>query len=858
MKAATEKLSRNNIYWNILKISALIVFVGVVPLSYIYDDVPFLLWTLIIPIVPIFMVLLGYNAWREICPLSFFTKLGQKIPFKNRPKIGNWFEAHYFRFQFWFLLTAFVIRILFINSHGDLLNLFFITVIIVSFLIGLIFRGKSWCNFLCPFALVEKAYLNPSNIRYQQNSACSPCTACKKHCPDIDIENHYWKEHESKDKKFALYAFPGLVSGYYIYHYLYSGSWSHYNTGEWARDPHLLSKLSEPGFYFLTFVPKWFAVIFSLLLFSYISYYLFQFIENWYTALKKNNSDENNDSRNYISHVLMVLGAFIAFNVYYIFAGVPSFKEVPEIHALFKFLVVVTSSILLWKGINRLEEEYIKDKFSRNIIKKWKWEDNPPKDLREIYSVYNERMKDYEKNLASYRESLSDLIKEGVLTLDKIQFLNQMKDLFRIDDKDHDKILNELKIEDKRYFNTDYLHSVEKNLQLENYKLKIESIIINGDTDKSRIEVIKDECGVSQEDHDFIMKELTDQKGIFWNYVHEYLERANLLYTWFENVPEKGNAAFCYLHFILKFKIITELKSSVYSLSFILDKRVINHINYYLENIDSLNLSYVEKEIQQIEDKKFADNFYNILIRLNAGNALQTIAEDKLNQIITESEGRILSSAVYCSLFIKPDQSIESIRSALLSPIDRVRQIAYKVLSKSNKLAQDEIEAGLNDTSFLVSSWLRHEISDQPTLNLALTEKLALLHNVDILAQLEPDELEELALKVNSMSFKAGDIICRENEQDDRVYIILKGEAKIVINKNNEKKLIDTVSAGECIGEIAVLGDILRTADVIAGDEGIDLLYINGKDFKNVIKLNPGMSLDIIKVISQRLLKQKG
>src|SRR5205814_10233883 len=43
------------------------------------------------------------------------------------------------------------------------------------------------------------------------NSQCAPCVACKKHCPDIDLEQGYWKEASERPRRIAYFAWPGIV-----------------------------------------------------------------------------------------------------------------------------------------------------------------------------------------------------------------------------------------------------------------------------------------------------------------------------------------------------------------------------------------------------------------------------------------------------------------------------------------------------------------------------------------------------------------------------------------------------------------------------------------------------------------------
>ena len=65
-------------------------------------------------------------------------------------------------------------------------------------------------------------------------SQCAPCVACKKHCPDIDLEQGYWKEATEPQRRIAYFAWPGIVIGFYAYFYFAAGDWDYYFGGSWA------------------------------------------------------------------------------------------------------------------------------------------------------------------------------------------------------------------------------------------------------------------------------------------------------------------------------------------------------------------------------------------------------------------------------------------------------------------------------------------------------------------------------------------------------------------------------------------------------------------------------------------------
>ena len=86
-------------------------------------------WTMLIPLAPISIMLLGHEAWRRICPLSFFSQIPRYIN-KNylrknlNRKTGkietklnlvlkdSWLQRNHDYLQFWLLSLCLCIRIL--------------------------------------------------------------------------------------------------------------------------------------------------------------------------------------------------------------------------------------------------------------------------------------------------------------------------------------------------------------------------------------------------------------------------------------------------------------------------------------------------------------------------------------------------------------------------------------------------------------------------------------------------------------------------------------------------------------------------------------------------------------------------
>lgn len=870
--------NRSKPLWLVLYIIAIIVFVGLVPLVLGLPNGPRLVWTVAIALLPIFIVLVGYNAWRDICPLAFFTKLGQRINLGKRPKIHLWFEENYYYVTFGFMFVALTLRLLFTNADIYWLSGFLIFMMAAAFVIGLIYTGKTWCNFICPVSLIEKIYCEPNNLKDQPNSACNPCTACKKDCPDIDLENNYWKEKAKTSKKFAYYAFPGLVLGFYAYYYLYVGTWTYYFSGNWTREFDLASKIASPGFFFFPSIPKWLAAPLTLSVFSFLSFGIFQTLESWFTRQRAD--EKSAQDKDEIRHIFLVIASFCAFNLFYTFAGAPTFRNYPIFYQVLKFGIIVTSTAFLWKGLNRQEKDFIQERFAKGFLRRWTWGDTPPpEDLKEVYFVHTQREQEFKQRLNAYKEAIREIIQDGIATREDLNLLKRLRDQLGISESDHERVISSLSQEDRRLFDPEYEHSIEKNFQMENYRMVLEGYIMSGTSNERVFRELRQRYGISQADHLRILKQITDKGGTFWSQIYGHLHKAQKLNQWRQDIPMYSYISTDYLRYILGIEILREIENMLETLSLLGYESKVERLHRLLINKQFHNIREVLQDLQDIEEnEKLIPELALILESMNPDAvgreartprvlktmqiySRETSLETTLSEILAEAQGNLLSAALYACSFTENKAFVPILINSLKNSDPKVRQTALGVLRKKGLLTEDYLQQGLQDEHPIVQNWVRQLIAAQrdPLTRpyLILVERMALLYQVPLFAQLNPQDLEELAARAEERIYPKGTDLCKEGEYGDEVHIVISGKVEVYIYDNGKKRILNLLSEGTCIGEIAVLGEVPRTATVTAIEGPVYVLVLQGSAFQQVLMDRPAIGLQVIKVISSRLLGRK-
>ncbi|MFW9264771.1 4Fe-4S binding protein [Nostoc sp. CALU 546] len=488
-----------------------------------------LFWTIIVPASIFILLVFGHELWRRICPLSFLSQIPRALGLQRQlrrvdPKSGkisyelakvkknSWLGRNYLYLQFGLFYLGLCIRLLFVNSDRLALGIFLIFTILCAIAVGYLYGGKSWCQYFCPMAPVQKIYAEPRGLLTSKahegdrqtitQSTCrivnpegkeqSACVACQSPCIDIDSERSYWDGITNPDQKLLYYGYIGLVISFYYYYYFYAGNWDYYFSGSWTREENQLSTLFNPGFYLFDNpipIPKLVAVPLTLGFFAWATYFLGLKLEKIYKIyLRKTNQSL---SKEQIQHQIFTFCTFLVFNIFYAFGARPNIGMLPLwLRYLYDVSLVMVSTLWFYQTWKCSPHLYLQESLASRLRKQLSklqldvsrflegrsLESLNPSEVYVLAKVLPGFTQ--EKRLHAYKGVLKEILEEGyVNSSNSLEMLRHMQQELNISDQEHLTALTELGIEDPDLLDPNKQRNREDHLRLQSYRHQIANIV---------------------------------------------------------------------------------------------------------------------------------------------------------------------------------------------------------------------------------------------------------------------------------------------------------------------------------------------------------------------------------------------
>jgi len=451
-------------------------------------------WTMLVPILPLFLMVFGHEAWRRICPLSFASQLPRRLGFNRKRAVlqrrtgkvehtivvvkrNGWLQRNAWYVQGGLLVLGLSARLVLVNSDRISLAVFLLGIIASSVVVGYLYGGKTWCNYICPVNVVQKIYTEPRGLLESAphltrppipQSMCrtptaagdtSACVGCTNSCGDIDLEKSYWDSIANPQRRHVYYGFFGLIVGFYGYYYLYSGAWDYYFSGIWTHETGTLSRVFGPGLFIkgtAIALPKIIAAPLTLLIAGALALGLGLGLEHLYRRTRAVN---RRISEPEIVHHCLCFSAFLSINTFYLFGGRPNLMLLPPTATrILDIVIVALTTLWFLQAVQRTPFRFRRESMASSLLLQLKrlkvdvskyLEGRTLDELKpdEVYVLTKVLPAfTHEQKLAAYRQILDDAIATGKTksTL-SLSLLHEMRMQMDISDEEHAQLIEQLR-----------------------------------------------------------------------------------------------------------------------------------------------------------------------------------------------------------------------------------------------------------------------------------------------------------------------------------------------------------------------------------------------------------------------------
>ncbi len=198
----------------------------------------------------------------------------------------------------------------------------------------------------------------------------------------------------------------------------------------------------------------------------------------------------------------------------------------------------------------------------------------------------------------------------------------------------------------------------------------------------------------------------------------------------------------------------------------------------------------------------------------------------------------------YLSFERRAKEQLEDLRSSLPEVGQAIELRLARRIRLNLELAsyQSQVKAGTVDSSVAQIRICELEREMKALLHAPHHEQLPetanIVCNMPLFQKLDRDAVRQLAEVTKEEFFSPGDVLIKEGEESDCMYVVARGAAHVFKQSRGKEILLDTLGGGDIVGEMALLTGEPRNATVRAATT-ITVGRIDQDGFQRIMNENP-------------------
>ena len=129
-----------------------------------------------------------------------------------------------------------------------------------------------------------------------------------------------------------------------------------------------------------------------------------------------------------------------------------------------------------------------------------------------------------------------------------------------------------------------------------------------------------------------------------------------------------------------------------------------------------------------------------------------------------------------------------------------------------------------------------------------------LAKDIYLFENLSISELDHIAERINLWEYPKGSVICKQDEPGDQFFIIYKGWVEVLVGRKLFRRGTELaqLGPGDVFGEMALILDRPRSADVLAGDRPVHLFTVGEDIFNYLLRTNEEFADSVDRLAADR------
>jgi len=126
------------------------------------------------------------------------------------------------------------------------------------------------------------------------------------------------------------------------------------------------------------------------------------------------------------------------------------------------------------------------------------------------------------------------------------------------------------------------------------------------------------------------------------------------------------------------------------------------------------------------------------------------------------------------------------------------------------------------------------------------------LRRIKIFADMDERALASFLQYMEVLKFLPNAVVFKKGERGDAMFLVLQGEVRARSMVGGRESTLSTMGVGECLGELAVIDESPRSADVVANTECV-LLKISADALKRLFQEAPALAAPFLLALSKTI-----